>query len=315
MKRSIALFLSAILVLPPLGAPSMAFAAPRGHAFCKGGLPGKEELAKRLTESLAKDASGMTPLRGCVASPVQFLEAFRKGDQQRHDLTLATLVRFVHEDLEKTEIDHSIKWTSSCVKDGGHGPDAVIMHCVVETVKPGTLVYKDKVTNTIVIKFDCVNPGLAPAEPIPCAFVRVAVPRPTKLTQLVFGDYTAEELTACPLFYAGPFPEGGRPRKGDFQPLEGPLVCDTRSVERRVNLPLAHKGCVPVKAGWYFEQVPARVATDSNLRVVNCLPWTDALGAEPDDYRKSDGIPVATIWPNAASVPEAYAGTDLYWQR
>lgn len=189
MKRFIALILAAVLALPSVGVPTVALSAARFHAFCPGGVPSKEELARRMDASVRADPTGHTPLAGCRANPIQFLEAFRQGnDPGAGPQDIRDIGRYIREDLVPVTVEQGIQYYSSCIRGRSRGADDVIMRCQPQMIPANVQVFADRHTSRMVLKLDCANPGLVPVAPAPdpCAYDRFHVGSDTEKRAHVF---------------------------------------------------------------------------------------------------------------------------------
>lgn len=158
-----------------LAVPVAAHAAPF-HAFCpRGGTP--SELYSKLDASLKADPTGHQKLAGCHANPLQFLHAFRLADPNEHEhlTSLETMLIYVRDDLVVSHVSSSVRFYSSCLRGKSSGGDDVIMQCDPQTIQPRVRVYENKRTKQVVLKGDCLNPGLTPVAAVesPCAIIDI----------------------------------------------------------------------------------------------------------------------------------------------
>lgn len=317
-----------LFVLALLGicwaAPTDARAATRQapyHAFCpNGGTP--ESLATLIEESLKADATGRTKLKGCYANPNQFLYAFQQGDPEARLARVTELSRYLREDLVRVTPPTDVDYYSSCVRGKSSGVDDVIMSCDPQRIPRSEAVYANKHTGRIVLKGKCLNPGLVPVKPSPCAYVYYYVDTAGISPIATYGKPTIAEEAECPISVQGPALSYGALRKGGYRPLaaEAPNPCNWQDITAALKLPLHRTGCIRVAPGWYAVRVPIRFAKSQELRVVICLKADDgastmAMGVLPNEYHpRDDRSPVATIWENQSVVPAPRANTILFWR-
>ncbi len=327
MKRITALLASVVLALPPLvGAPGTAEATTHPyHAFCPGGLPSIGELTTRMTESLRLDSTGHRPLRGCVANPIQFLAAFRQGDPESEHLgDFAQMLRFLREDVERFEVDHSIEYYSSCVRGHSREADDVFMQCQPQRIAAGVQVFRDRITGRIVVKLDCVNPGLSPVAPPPCAFVvfrTTADDDVVNVGAMAATDITPQEEAACPIGVQGPLQNGAFTERA-YRPLDQVRDedCDFAAVASALQMRVHSRGCLRVTPGWYSVRVPVRFAHDASLRLVLCKTEHDGttscgMGVEPPEYHaQRDRKEVAIVWNSEAEARASSVRTNLWFR-
>lgn len=318
-------------VLIVLALLSMCWAAPTGalaatgqppyHAFCpQGGTP--ETLARGLEEAIKADPTGRTNVKGCYANPNQFLYAFQQGDSEARLTRIEDLPRYLREDLERVKPSPDIEYYSSCVRGKSSGTDDVIMSCDPQRISATEAVYANKHTGRIVLKGKCLNPGLVPVKPNPCAYVYYYVPESGVSPIATYGTPTVAEEAECPISVQGPASAYSAIKKDGYRPLkeEAPNPCNWEDITRTLKLPLHRTGCIRVAPGWYAVRVPARFAKTEALRVVVCLKTdtghsVNGMGVLPNEYHTlADGSQVAIIWPSEKLVPQDHAGTILWWR-
>ncbi|MDB5195414.1 MAG: hypothetical protein JWO84_598 [Parcubacteria group bacterium] len=146
------------------------------YAFCKGGVPSKDELVRRMRKSLDADRNGMQKLEGCHANPVQFLEAFRQGDPEAGLTHVSQLVVYIDGLVEMTP-DRDTVYYSSCVMGKTNGPEDVKPKCQPQKIAAGVKVYGNPKTHRMTLKLDCANPGLVPVAPPSCDLIVFEVRR------------------------------------------------------------------------------------------------------------------------------------------
>lgn len=317
MRNVLALLASAVLAIPSVGAPTRADARPIGHRFCLNGVRDNHDLADRLAQSIQRDGSGNTPLRGCVANPKQFLAAFQNGDPESAHLfaTVGDLIAFLREHTRVVTITENARFYSSCVRGQSRDVGDVVMRCQPEQLQ-GVQVLVDELSGRRILILRCANPGLSPLAPPPCAYVIIEIRERGRLN---IGDFeragheiTPVEEAQCPTAITGPRHDGS------FQPSDyrsigmEEIVCDFSEIEHAFDMRVRRQACLNVEPGFYAVRVHYRHVTDENLRVFVCAFSEErgqslGRGALPATYRRlSDRSAVSVIWYEEGSIPADY---------
>ena len=160
MNKILGALIAAILVLSPFGATVAMAAEPAGMSFCPGGMPGgKNELLRKMNQSLAADPRGYRVLEGCHAAPIHFLLAWQKGDPGARLTSVDQLPAYVDK-LVVMATPKDVEYQSSCLQVRG-GALTVIMGCVTRTIRKGEVVYGNPDTGIRTLMGSCANPGVA----------------------------------------------------------------------------------------------------------------------------------------------------------
>jgi len=163
MKNAFVALFAAFLALSFFGGASEAYAAePAGHSFCKGGMGNPEELAARVTRSLAQKADGSAPIEKCAATPAHLLVSFQELNPKAKAAgrlnTVSQLPGFI-EKLVVVPSEPGMEYNSACLYERADGTLYVKLGCVTRELRGAEVRYADPETGVVVLMQDCVNPG------------------------------------------------------------------------------------------------------------------------------------------------------------
>jgi hypothetical protein len=218
------------------------------------------------------------------------------------------------------------------------GPRGLWRNVLVDFVSPTNMnitapadrwsIVVDGVTYVAILPDVCNNlAGRKSGEPQnPCVYAKIKARDVDHHAQVaLFGEFTAEELAACPPSWQGPGTgvQGSTFNPDGYQPItdcEG-RPCAWTSVQRAVELPLELSGSFLVSEGYFVVRVPRRVAETDELRLVFCLTddegrTTLGMGIHAAEYHQiADGVKLATIWQDEPSVRADYRDSTILWWR
>lgn len=321
MKRILSLILALALALPPsMGAVASANAAATSHAFhafCRGGVPSKEELARRMAASIRAQPNGTRDLERCEANPNQYLYAFQQADPEAGLTTIAQLPAYIRS-LVPMRPETNVQYYSSCVRGRTLGTDDVIMNCQPQTIAADVPIYGNPVTGRMTLKLTCANPGIVPVAEDPCAYIRFHVGSPDEVRAHVpiYGGGTSDRCFG--------YRKVGESTWNDIIPGCPNSPCDMRAVDR-VAAPRERSFTGTIEnltPGDYELRVErSAFAENDGARLGVCLE--NRLGGprgrrvssytplvRPEDYRMTNGHLIATIAYSDADLPSGVREND-----
>lgn len=216
------------------------------------------------------------------------------------------------------------------------GPSGLWRNVLVDFVSHGrgveVIVHADRWTVTVGgVTYEAILPDVcnnlagrrsAPPPEEPCVYIVLHVEEAGFVNAALMGEQLPSP--ECSFSYQGPGTgEGGYTfQPNGYTPIEEcrDRPCDWSNVVRATGQPVAQSGSFRVTPGNWVVRVDRRIAESLVSRVVFCLTTEDGrttygLGVRRHDYREAAGNTlIATIWPQQAAVPTAYAGTELWWR-